>query len=142
METLTLSNHYGQSLAKTDQNGQYRFELNIENPEFMTFQIGSEHFTMILLKGDTLEMNFDKTDIKKTISYQGKKAEVNRSLVALSNGANAPEFSFTDPSGKEVSLSNFKGKYVYIDVWNSACGPCFKEFPAMEGLVQSTLYSD
>ena len=55
---LSIFNHYG----------QYRFELNIENPEFMTFQIGSEHFTMIVLKGDTFEMNFNKTDIKKTIS--------------------------------------------------------------------------
>ena len=135
LDKLTLSNHYGQSVAKTDQNGLYTFELDIENPEFMTFEIGSEHFTIILLKGDTLEMNFDKSNIQKTITFQGKKAEVNQNLVALSKGAAAPDFSFFDPTGKPVNLSDFKGQYVYVDVWNSACGPCFKEFPAMEELV-------
>jgi len=38
--------------------------------------------------------------------FLGKKAKVNQNLVALSKGAAAPDFSFTDPSGKPVSLSD------------------------------------
>ena len=33
--------------------------------------------------------------------------------------------------GKEVALSDFKGKVVYIDIWATWCGPCKGEIPYM-----------
>lgn len=41
---------------------------------------------------------------------------------------------FTDLDGNPVDLSQFEGKLVLIDFWESWCGPCLQVFPAMQDL--------
>ena len=42
--------------------------------------------------------------------------------------------NLVDADGKAVDFSQFKGKYVYIDMWASWCGPCCKEVPFLKQL--------
>lgn len=49
-------------------------------------------------------------------------------------GAMAPDFSLLDLSGKEISLKDFKGRYVLIDFWASWCPPCLKSIPELVDL--------
>ncbi|EDP72129.1 thioredoxin family protein [Flavobacteriales bacterium ALC-1] len=53
---------------------------------------------------------------------------------SLGKGDASPEFSYETVDGKVISLSDLKGKYVYIDVWATWCGPCIKQVPYLKQL--------
>lgn len=49
-------------------------------------------------------------------------------------GRPSPMFKGVDVNGKEMMLRDFRGKYVYIDMWATWCGPCQKELPFLKKL--------
>ncbi|MCF8370465.1 MAG: TlpA family protein disulfide reductase [Bacteroidales bacterium] len=55
-----------------------------------------------------------------------------KSWESLAAGMPAPDFSCVDLDGKEYKLSGFLGKYVYLDIWATWCGPCLREIPELE----------
>src|SRR6266566_915638 len=47
-------------------------------------------------------------------------------------GAIAPDFTLSTPVGKQISLSNFRGKPVMLNFWYVTCPGCLAETPGMQ----------
>ena len=60
----------------------------------------------------------------------------------LKEGSAAPDIVGRTPEGKELSLSDFKGKYVFIDFWASWCAPCRREIPYLKDALAYSEKSD
>ena len=48
----------------------------------------------------------------------------------------APDFTLVDQYGNEHTLSDYKGKTVFLNFWATWCGPCAREMPEIQKLYE------
>jgi len=106
---------------------------NQATKDYTLFELIWCHFNTVPI--DSLGSLITKfNDNCRNTKYKEKINNYFEKLHKLKKGMPAPDFSLPDKNGNMISLSDFKGKMVYIDVWNSTCSPCFKEFPILHEL--------
>lgn len=93
------------------------------------------------IANDLLQLNKGKFDPNFVIV---QKKEIEESLTGLikyyeevqesnkMNNSPSPSFDYVNYAGGKSKLEDFRGKYVYIDVWATWCGPCRQEIPFLK----------
>ncbi len=74
--------------------------------------------------------------IVQAMDNESKENDEKDALGGLKIGAKAPNFSLKTLDGKQVELSDYKGKKVMLNFWATWCPPCKKEMPDMEKYTQ------
>lgn len=75
------------------------------------------------------------TEAKQRFDIPDTYLEQFREKMSSISGSPFPEgVILEDENGNKIDFAQFRGKYVYIDLWASWCGPCVKEAPYLKQL--------
>jgi thiol-disulfide isomerase/thioredoxin len=102
------------------------YMLNKFASSYLNYSSDIDGFYKTFMNGSSNEA--DKAKITKM--YQAIKSVV-------ANSASPKFVNYENYAGGTSSLDDFKGKYVFIDVWATWCGPCIYEFPFLDTLENS-----
>lgn len=104
-----------------------------ESP-FIKDKIIDNYSYVLLMPDDKIDANYDflSTNVKDTILLN-KYAQAFEKLDQLRKGMDSPSFeNYENHAGGTTSLADLRGKFTYIDVWATWCGPCIREIPALK----------
>lgn len=61
-------------------------------------------------------------------------AEAPQGLILHPQPKSVPEIQFQDGEGRNLTLADFQGKVVLLNIWATWCGPCREEMPTLDRL--------
>lgn len=99
---------------------------------FKEFLYAKNVSNYLVLNGITPETDSIYLRYQKTFQNRDYLVSLKKSYdkwLAIGPGKPAPDFSGDTPDSKKISLSDLKGKVIYMDVWATWCGPCKTELP-------------
>lgn len=124
--------------AKMGENEEYTYKIalpeikKVKSPAIrnahiqnLAYEVGAGNPEATMLYNELMALSTDGK-FKEGLTQKFNK------IKTLTPGNVSPKFDFENFKGGKTSLESLKGKYVYIDVWATWCGPCRREIPSLQ----------
>ncbi|HQU85797.1 MAG TPA: TlpA disulfide reductase family protein [Pyrinomonadaceae bacterium] len=114
------------------QNGWQGIDSNEDGKvdmDELSFEAAKADDETVVFRVGEMFLSFKKADIQKNQIVMREHEAKDYKRIELYVGKVFPDFNFTDFNGKKRKFSEFRGKYVLLDVWGFWCPPCRREVP-------------
>jgi thiol-disulfide isomerase/thioredoxin len=131
-KALMEENLYPASLFDMEED-KFKIETKKIHSKLADFLNKNSKLDSTLLSNEQKGIDTFQESILKSYQSYKKQSESRAEKYASFVGQASPTFeNYENPTGETTSLDDLKGKYVYIDVWATWCGPCIREIPSLK----------
>ena len=99
---------------------------------------GAVYVTMHRSDNAATPASAPETTVKSEVEPKGEAKTGQMAAFVTKKAPEAlPEITFNDAAGKTLTLADFKGRTVLLNLWATWCAPCREEMPSLDRLQQA-----
>lgn len=150
LQSESIGNYYYRHFLQAYLSHRYLAEGQQGNPFAEQFDLAAKIFdnkplaflqSEMIVKGfrsqeiEALQRRYwNFTDNNAYSGFNDKVVDVYYQIMKYAEGSLAPDFTLADQNGQPVSLTEFKGKVVYLNFWASWCKPCMAKMDQLKSI--------